>query len=591
MAKGCMKNDRVKADTILEKDRLEEVVDSLLLARYMPAAVVVDGSLEIKHFRGHTSRYLEHVPGRANFHILSMARPGLGRALSKLTKEAAEHGTARGGPFRIIGGENDALALIDTFLIEDEAAGIGRHFLIVFHAKEHHTPAEGEAEPMRENKTASDIVRGEYEMVQSLLARTSAREKELQDKIDQLQKTEAALKQQRTETEQLLARERAEREHSEAVQGRDDLMMRSALESIGEGVVVIAPDMKIVAANGAAATILESSCDELIGRHFHRALPLFDANGKRIALEKRASALALKHNERVEFTDTNDVRLMSKSGREVPVWLVATPLTHGSEVLGAVCTIRDVTRLQREQQAKSEFISLASHQLRTPLSVISLNLELLERMCVKAKLGREEYDVLKTMERASKRMIDLMNVLLSLARLESGTLKPHPQNVSLQKLTTEVSEQLAALAKEHRVQVRSSVKGGTVKTDPQFLHMILQNLLSNAVKYSKERGRVSYKVEVVRGTLALTVRDKGFGIPKEEQAKMFNRLFRASNAVHAGVEGTGLGLYLVERMVRELGGRIWFESRLHHGSTFYVTFPVGTATGSRSRSSRKHSTS
>lgn len=239
------------------------------------------------------------------------------------------------------------------------------------------------------------------------------------------------------------------------------------------------------------------------------------------------------------------------------------------------------TSLEREQieKMKSEFVSVASHQLRTPLTGIKWFAELMLR----GKAGvvsESQKDFLQQIHDSNERMIALVEDLLNVSRIETGTkfeIKKVPTNVVeiIDSLTTD----LVGLAHKHEVTLEKS--GAFPITyelpfDADKIRQVFANLLSNAVKYSKKGGKVIVDLKDTRAEnkVLITVKDTGLGIPKKQQSRMFEKFFRADNVQTAETEGTGLGLYIAKAIIEGHGGKIWFESEENVGTTFFVELPT-----------------
>lgn len=227
-------------------------------------------------------------------------------------------------------------------------------------------------------------------------------------------------------------------------------------------------------------------------------------------------------------------------------------------------------------KAKSEFVSLASHQLRTPLSAINWYSEMLLAGDAGA-LNEEQKKFVDEIYAGNQRMVELVNALLNVSRLELGTFLVEPAPTDVAALAQSViDEQKPEIARKQQ-QFTASLASGLpqYQMDQKLLRMVVQNLLSNAVKYTPEHGTVSLDLSRASdGALRLRVADTGYGIPKEQQKKIFSKLFRADNVRAMDTEGTGLGLYIVKSIIDHAGGSIRFESEEGKGTTFFVEFPA-----------------
>lgn len=225
--------------------------------------------------------------------------------------------------------------------------------------------------------------------------------------------------------------------------------------------------------------------------------------------------------------------------------------------------------------AKSEFVSLASHQLGTPLTTINWQLEpLLDESL--GSLTDNQRKALQEVAAASERMGVLVSDLLSVSRLEMGTFTGNPERVSLSSMLEKaIHGQQMDLGKKE-LQVTSEIESGLpqIVADAHILQMVFDNLLSNAIKYTPPKGSIAIKLTRKKEGIEFVIADSGYGIPKSQQHKVFQKLFRAENVKAKEAQGTGLGLYIVKKIVDEMKGKIWFESEENRGTTFHVVFPL-----------------
>lgn len=249
---------------------------------------------------------------------------------------------------------------------------------------------------------------------------------------------------------------------------------------------------------------------------------------------------------------------------------------------------RDITRAKGVDRAKTEFVSLASHQLRTPLSTVSWYTEML--MAGDAgKISEEQLAYLKEIYVANKRMTALVNDLLNVSRLEMGTLSVELEEVNPAKVADSVLKDLEELIKrnQQRVERKYAANVRPIQFDKKLLVMIFENLLTNATKYTPAGGKIKIALSLKREMigrrkspglcLCIEVSDTGYGIPLPEQKQIFTKLFRATNVRERDAEGTGLGLYLVKQVTEVSGGTISFKSRENVGTSFQIMIPVDAA--------------
>ncbi len=240
--------------------------------------------------------------------------------------------------------------------------------------------------------------------------------------------------------------------------------------------------------------------------------------------------------------------------------------------------------LEQTDKIKTEFVSLASHHLRTPLTSIRWHLETL--MAEKHSLSDKQAGYLKEAYSATGRMVELVNALLDAARLEMGSFALNPEPVNVSQCVADVLGDLKTKMQQKAISISTELKLERKKIglNPKMLQIILQNLLDNALNYTPGKGTVKLKITSQADNILITVMDSGYGIPSAEQDRIFNKLYRASNVETKETAGLGLGLYTVKAMVEQAKGEVWFESKENQGTTFYVKLPLpGGAHHSRRR--------
>lgn len=231
-------------------------------------------------------------------------------------------------------------------------------------------------------------------------------------------------------------------------------------------------------------------------------------------------------------------------------------------------------------QMKSEFISIISHQLRSPLAIFKWTLNALEEDLQKEKLSIDAAIPIQALNDTNQRMIRLVNMLLEVHRIESGRFMFTKRPLSLQELTEKNIEAEKNYSKEFGVTVTFEVRAShtRVDADKDKLQMAIQNLLDNAIRYSRPKGMVSLSIEEINGHMLLwKIVDTGVGIPEDEQKYIFSKFYRAQNARTYQAEGNGIGLYLSKKIVEEHGGSIGFTSKENSGTTFWFTIPILSA--------------
>ena len=238
---------------------------------------------------------------------------------------------------------------------------------------------------------------------------------------------------------------------------------------------------------------------------------------------------------------------------------------------------RDITKEKEIDSAKTEFVSLASHQLRTPLSAINWYTEMLLSEDAGAITDMQR-EYLGEVSRGSRRMVELVNALLNVSRIELGTFAVQPEPTDVVELARDVINELKSKILEKKLHIEEAYVENLPKmmVDPKLTRIVFQNLLTNAVKYTPEEGKISISIAMSadKTMFTIAVSDTGYGIPKEDQSRIFTKLFRASNIREKETDGTGLGLYIIKSIVEHSGGTVTFESEEGKGTTFTLTLPV-----------------
>jgi signal transduction histidine kinase len=223
---------------------------------------------------------------------------------------------------------------------------------------------------------------------------------------------------------------------------------------------------------------------------------------------------------------------------------------------------------------KDELLSIVSHQLATPVSSIRWNLEMILDGDM-GKLNKELEDNIKSLQDISGNLSDLVSMILDVSRIQLGRMRVERQNLDLESSFREILEIIEPKAKEKKINFEKILpkKFPPALLDKRYTHMTLENLLSNAIKYTPIGGKVSMKVAIINNILKFEVADTGIGIPKKDQSKIFEKLYRATNVVNT-VDGNGFGLYVAKGAIEAQGGKIWFESEEGKGTTFFVELPL-----------------
>lgn len=353
---------------------------------------------------------------------------------------------------------------------------------------------------------------------------------------------------------------------------REKTKLETFFENIDQGIFVVDKDSKIKFINKEAARLLGLNELNDMNKKFFDLWDVKNADGTILKPGERPISRVIETGKKIQSNEYTYCR--KNDGKKFPVNIIAAPLTIVDSSERVIVLFRDITEEKKIDKAKSEFVSLASHQLRTPLSTINWYSEVLLNGDV-GKLKKEQEKYVETVYHASKRMGDLVNALLNVSRLELGTFTVKPEE-------TDVRALLKSTLAEHKQQIElKSIQCTTrlskiplMMIDQKLLHMVFQNIINNAVKYTPIKGRIVIKLAIQKKDLLLRIQDNGCGIPTEQQDQVFTKLFRADNARKIDPDGTGLGLYIAKSILDRVGGKIWFESEKNKGTTFFVILPI-----------------
>jgi len=329
--------------------------------------------------------------------------------------------------------------------------------------------------------------------------------------------------------------------------------------------VIVGKYGDIVSANTASARLFGISSDKLEKRDL---FALIDAGG-----EDHQSILKQKFQTGIVVTDeeVKVIRTNSFSWTKVSIFQFSN--ADGKRL--SLVTLVDVTKQKEIDTAKSEFVSLASHQLRTPISGMRWSAELLLMDGVES-LTKQQKRYVDRLLSSIQRMSTLVDDFLQVSRFELGTRILKEETVVLKELFNDIIAEQDAKVTLNRLQVHKEYDPSVIKiqSDLALLRMVVTNLFTNAVKYSRVGGDITIGYLRQGGDLVITIKDNGMGIPIAEQQRVFSKIFRASNAIKEVPDGTGLGLYIVQKAVQTLEGRVSFVSSENMGTTFTVVIPI-----------------
>lgn len=359
---------------------------------------------------------------------------------------------------------------------------------------------------------------------------------------------------------------------------REERKTNVIFSSMTEGLVGVDAEYNVVLMNQAASIMLRVAEGDAKGKSVFDVMPLYK-NGQMLAKEESPIYQALSGQTIVRLYPYNNISIKEKDAlkNELPVVLSATSFLGRDATLGiaGIVMFRNISGEKAVDRAKTEFVSLAAHQLRTPLSTIGWYAEMLLDGDA-GEINEDQKSYISQIYESNKRMVALVNDLLNVSRVDLGTFQVNPVPTDfkdiVESLETELRQSIEAKKQKFVKKIDASLP--VISADPTLSRMVIQNLLTNAIKYTPDNGVIEVELSVENADLVIKVKDNGYGIPDADQGKMFTKLYRASNIIDKVTDGNGLGLYVIKNIVEQSGGTISFESRENQGTTFTVTIPL-----------------
>lgn len=345
------------------------------------------------------------------------------------------------------------------------------------------------------------------------------------------------------------------------------------LESIGDAVVVLDEHKIITLVNSAGEHLLGGTQAQLIGKKVDDIVKFtFQDESEHFEKTEWSKALGTSNLTRLNI----GMNLVGRSGKPIPVSATIAPIVSNDKNVGTIITIRDVREERELDETRTSFVSVASHQLRTPLTSMRWFSEMLLEGDA-GQLTEQQRHFVESIYESTDRMTSLVTLLLQIARVEGKRLRVDPKPTNLRFHTNDVVLALRPMldAKGQTVEIYSEPEIlPEIPIDQAIMWQVVQNLLTNANRYAPKDSVITVRIIQKNDIIEYSVSDKGIGIPDKEKGRIFEKFYRADNALHAVPEGSGLGLALVHSLVLGWGGTIWFESIEGQGTTFYFTIPL-----------------
>ncbi|MBI2864290.1 MAG: PAS domain S-box protein [Chloroflexi bacterium] len=402
----------------------------------------------------------------------------------------------------------------------------------------------------------------------------NAQNEEIQAQSEEIQSQNAELAERQDELEAKNAEtQQANRELERLVEvsQHQEARLRTIIDASADGIMVVDGKQTVVSINPTLEAMLGFSEGELIGHTCKYRLGAHQASGDLVCDSVCPFLFPVGGSPK-----SVDATVTTRDGRQVWVNVAYGPIYDAQgRVTAVVHSIRDISARKELEQLKDEFLSMVAHDLKTPLTSIKGYAQLLHRRALKNESRSDELQSLETIDSQSKRMLNMINRLLEITRIQMGRLELRLEPTDLRQLAERIVEQAQVTTERHKLLFQAEAKDVVGIWDSTYVEEVLGNLVDNAIKYSPQGGKIELKLQSVGGEACVSVRDQGPGIAKADQSRLFERYYRTARA-RQGAQGLGLGLYICRGLVEAHGGRIWVDSQEGMGSTFHFSLPLKT---------------
>ena len=339
----------------------------------------------------------------------------------------------------------------------------------------------------------------------------------------------------------------------------------SIINNLTDGIVVLDEQNRIELVSPLVEIFLKQDKEKLIGKN------IFKITSTDFDLSPFFDVLKDEKGKKIKYVLREEIKV----GNKVSLEISSVPLEEGQENKETLIILHDISRDKLVETMKTEFVSIAAHQLRTPLSAIKWTV----RMMLDGDIGKisdEQKELLEKTYESNERMIALINDLLNVTRIEEGRFLYKLELVQIEDLVEIVVKNASDLIKMRKINFayHKPSQLPSVSIDKEKMSLAIQNLIENAIKYTPEKGKISVDLEQQENNILFKIQDGGVGIPKDQQARIFTKFFRGSNVIRLETDGSGLGLYTTKNIIEAHRGKIWFESEEGKGTTFYFSLPI-----------------
>ena len=346
--------------------------------------------------------------------------------------------------------------------------------------------------------------------------------------------------------------------------------LSSIVQTVRESLIVLQPDLKVMMVNDHFMRTFKVSREETEGRQLY---DLGNGQWDIPELRKLLEQILPTNNPVIDFEVSHDFPYIGKKLMLLNAYRIELEGRYKDQILIA---IEDITERRAIEQRKDDFLSIASHELKTPLTTIKGYIQLMNRLLTDGSDNKLKSAVEKTSVYV-ERLNNLISELLDVSRIQSGRIELHKEPFDFDEMVRDAVESILQAQDTHQIVIKG-VTSCTVKGDESHISQVVTNLLSNAIKYSPDHREVEVYLSRVGNYVKAAVVDRGVGVPYADQQKIFERFYRVSD-MQKQFPGMGIGLYICSEIVKNHGGSLWVESKAGKGSTFSFTLPLEAEKG------------
>jgi signal transduction histidine kinase len=389
------------------------------------------------------------------------------------------------------------------------------------------------------------------ELNKTLEEKIQEKTKELQSSIKKLEESKGALMNILEDIDQTRKREEEEKNKTLAI-----------ITNLTDGLLFFDKNDKLLLANPPIEIFLGVEVDKILGKTTEQLGRISGFTPLYQFLEKNTEDISRK-----------ELRIKENLTLEIST----IEVIKGEEKMGSLVILHDISREKLVERMKTEFVSLAAHQLRTPLSAIKWTLKMLLGGDL-GKINKEQREFIGKTYNSNERMIHLINDLLNVTRIEEGRYLYRISEFSVEEIMDSVVDSLGEKIQTKKIKFTYNKPQKSlpkIRADREKIEIVIQNLIENAISYSLIGGPVTVSIDCDKLNLNFSVKDAGMGILEHQKPRLFTKFFRGENAAKMDTQGTGLGLFMAKNIIESHGGKIWFESKWGEGSTFCFSLPLG----------------